>query len=250
MGEANGTPQIGGESRGLSANKTKTGASSHAAHPLFPMFLKLSGVRCAVAGAGAVAESKIAGLLAAGARVRVAAPRATRTIQCWARNGKVVWHRRLFRRSDLRNCLLVVAATSSPKVHEQICKWARQSGVLCNVVDVPALCDFYYPAALRRGSLQIAVSTAGESPALAQRLRKEFERQFGPEYRPWLKRLGASRRRVMAAGGKLSERKQTLHKQASAKAFEAFRKTQQATRQRSRKGGRSSPGRPLQFLEK
>lgn len=236
--------------RGLNANKTKSGASASTAPPLFPMFLKLSGVCCAVAGGGAVAESKIAGLLAAGARVRVAAPRATRAIQQWARHGRVVWHRRRFRRSDLRGCLLVVAATSSSKVHEEICKWARQSGVLCNVVDVPGLCDFYYPATLRRGSLQIAISTAGESPALAQRLRKELERQFGPEYGAWLKRLGASRRRLMAAHEKLPERKQALHKQASATAFEVFRKNRQAARQRSRKHGRSSPGGPLQLLGK
>ena len=77
---------------------------------------------------------------------------------------------------------LVVAATSSTAVHQRIFREAHLRGVLCNIVDVPKLCDFYYPAVVQRGDLQIAVSTAGQSPALAQRLRQELELQFGTEY--------------------------------------------------------------------
>src|SRR5256885_16655719 len=87
----------------------------------------------------------------------------------------------------------VVAATSSAELHQRIFEEATRRGVLCNVVDVPALCDFYYPSVVQRGALQIAISTAGQSPALAQRLRKQLEDQFGPEYEEWLVQLGDAR---------------------------------------------------------
>ena len=154
------------------------------------MFLKLAGRRCVVVGAGPVGESKIAGLLDAAATVRVVAPEATPQVQSWATAGQIEWLARPCEPADLDEMFLVVAATSSPELHEQIFAEARRRGVLCNVVDVPELCDFYYPAVAQRGALQIAVSTAGQSPALAQRLRKELEELFGPEYEAWLRQLG------------------------------------------------------------
>src|SRR6266404_3114490 len=147
---------------------------------LFPLFLKLKGRKCLVVGAGEIGESKIASLLDAGGSLQVVAPCATDNVQEWARKGQVHWQKRKFRDADLADCFLVIAATSSSKLHKQIFRLARRLGVLCNVVDVPELCDFYYPAVVRRGSLQVAISTGGESPALAQRLRKELEAQFGP----------------------------------------------------------------------
>jgi precorrin-2 dehydrogenase / sirohydrochlorin ferrochelatase len=118
---------------------------------------------------------------------------------------------------------LVVAATSSTPLHEQIFAEAQRLGVLCNVVDVPHLCDFYYPAVVRRGSLQIAISTAGESPALAQRLRKELEVQFGPEYERWVELIGDERAEVSARNLSAEERKEILHRTASQESFQAFR---------------------------
>src|SRR5258706_9761474 len=85
---------------------------------------------------------------------------------------------------------LVIAATSCTELHERIFEETSRRSVLCNIVDVPLLCDFYYPAVVQRGALQIAISTAGQSPALAQRLRKQLEDQFGPEYEEWLAELG------------------------------------------------------------
>ena len=140
---------------------------------LFPMFLKLSQRPCLVVGAGAIAESKIASLVEAGADVRVIAPEATAQVRSWAEAKKIEWQRREFQAEDLEGRFLVVAATSSRNLHEEIFKEARGRGVLCNIVDVPALCDFYYPAVVQRGALQIAISTSGRSPALAQRLRKK-----------------------------------------------------------------------------
>jgi precorrin-2 dehydrogenase/sirohydrochlorin ferrochelatase len=191
---------------------------------LFPMFLKLTARPCLVVGAGNIAESKIASLLEVDARVRVVAPEATEQVLSWAQSKKVEWHQRKFQRSDLKGMFLVVAATSSRELHEQIFEEASRLGVLCNIVDVPELCDFYYPAVVQRGALQIAISTAGLSPALAQRLRKELEGQFGPEYEEWLEHLGQARERLFAQTLDPEERKQLLHAQASKEALNAFLK--------------------------
>ncbi len=169
-----------------------------------------------------MAESKIASLLDAEAKVKVVAPEATPRVQSWAQVKKIEWHRRGFQLGDLAGMFLVVAATSSTELHERILEEAARRGVLCNVVDVPALCDFYYPAVVQRGALQIAISTAGHSPALAQRLRQQLEEQFGPEYEEWLEQLGNARDKVFSRTTDPDERKRLLHELASAEAFESF----------------------------
>jgi len=191
---------------------------------LFPMFLKLAGRPCLVVGAGVIGESKIASLLEAEARVRVVAPKATEQVRAWTGAKRIDWLAREFEAEDLRGMFLVVAATSSTDVHERIFEEATRRGVLCNIVDVPPLCDFYYPAVVQRGALQIAVSTGGQSPALAQRLRKELEEQFGPEYAAWVVELGAKREELQAAKLDAEERKRILHEQASEESFKAFRR--------------------------
>jgi precorrin-2 dehydrogenase/sirohydrochlorin ferrochelatase len=165
---------------------------------LFPMFLKLEGRRCVLVGAGTVAEGKMSSLLAAGADVLVVAPRATDQIRAASREGRIRWEQRPFATGDLVGAFLVVAATDSPEVHEVVYQEARRHGVLCNVVDEPPRCDFYYPAVVRRGPLQIAISTTGRSPALAQRLRQQLERQFGVEFEDWVEKLGAMRDLLLA----------------------------------------------------
>jgi precorrin-2 dehydrogenase/sirohydrochlorin ferrochelatase len=190
---------------------------------VFPLFLKLENRACLVVGAGNIAESKIAGLLEADAAVRVIAPEATPQVQSWAQAGNLDWRQRPFQPTDLQGMFLVVAATCSTPVHEEIFAEARRLGVLCNVVDVPDLCDFYYPAVVRRGSLQIAISTAGESPALAQRLRKELEVQFGPEYEAWVAAIGQARAEIATKNMSPEDRKELLHSLASEEFFQAFR---------------------------
>jgi len=189
---------------------------------LFPMFLKLSGRPCLVVGAGTIAESKIVSLLEAGGRLRVVAPEATPQVRSWARSNEIQWHQRPFEPHDLDGIFLVVAATSSTELHKRIFEEATRRGVLCNIVDVPALCDFYYPAVVQRGALQIAISTSGESPALAQRLRKQLEEHFGAEYEEWLAQLGEARDKVQSAGLDPEERKRLLHEDASEEAFQTF----------------------------
>jgi len=119
---------------------------------------------------------------------------------------------------------LVVAATSSRELHGEILKEARRRAVLCNIVDVPELCDFFYPAVVQRGALQIAISTSGRSPALAQRLRKALEEQFGPEYEEWIEQLADERGEQQVRDSDPEERKRLRHEQASEEAFEVFRR--------------------------
>src|SRR5260370_804472 len=159
----------------------------------FPMFLKLSARPCLLVGAGAVAETKIASLLEASARVRVVAPEATLQVRSWSQSNTIEWRQRAFEPGDLDGMFLVVAATSSRELHQRIFAEATRRGVLCNIVDVPALCDFYYPSVVQREPLQIAMSTAVLSPALAQRLRKQLEDQFAPAYEDWLVALREAR---------------------------------------------------------
>jgi precorrin-2 dehydrogenase / sirohydrochlorin ferrochelatase len=191
---------------------------------LFPLFLKLRGRRCLVVGAGKISEGKIAGLLEAGARVDVLAPRATPQIEQWHKKRKIRLTRRRFRPSDLRHAFLVVAATNSLKVHRAIYQEAQRRNVLCNIVDVPALCDFYYPAVVRRGQLQIAISTAGASPSLARRLREEMEKTFGPEYADWLIYLARERKKIFGKKIPAAKRLELLKRQASDESFDHFLK--------------------------
>jgi precorrin-2 dehydrogenase / sirohydrochlorin ferrochelatase len=196
--------------------------SARPANRLFPLFLKLEGRKCLVVGAGKIAESKVASLLDTGAALHVVAPRATSRIRTWARRGEIRWHKRKFRAPDLTRCFLVVAATPSRTLHEQIFRLAKRRNILCNVVDVPELCDFYYPAIVQRGALQIAVSTGGESPALAQRLRKQLESQFGPEYEEWIKHLGEGRQRIRSKAAPGSQLNKALHQMVSEASFRKF----------------------------
>jgi len=199
--------------------------------PLFPAFLKLAGRRCVVVGAGPIAEEKISGLLAANAQIRVVAPRATPLIRNWARAKKIQWRARPYRSTDLAGAFLVIAATSSPALHAKIYADARRRAVLCNVVDDPAHCDFYYGAVVRRGALQIAVSTEGHSPSLARRLKKIIARQIGPEYESWLAEIGEIRKKLFAEK-KLppARRKVLLHRLASDSSFKEFQRRKRTER--------------------
>ncbi len=180
---------------------------------LFPIFVKLEGRPVLLVGAGPVGESKVGGLLAAGASVTVVSPQATPAIAKLADEGKLLWHPREFQASDLNGMTLVVAAV--PRiVARTVYEEASLRGVLCNSVDDIENCDFYYPAIVNRGDLQIAISTAGHSPALAQRLRIQLERQFGPEYAEWIQQLGAARRELFAAEMDPEARKRKLHELA------------------------------------
>jgi uroporphyrin-III C-methyltransferase/precorrin-2 dehydrogenase/sirohydrochlorin ferrochelatase len=189
---------------------------------LFPLFLKLAGRRCVVVGGGTVAEAKMRGLLRCGAEVRVVAPEVTPGIRDAASAGHIVWAERRFLPSDLVGVFLLVAATNSPELHEEIFGRCQQAGILCNAVDEPERCDFYYPAVVRRGALQVAISTAGHSPYLAQRLRRELEERFGPDYGPWVEKIGGQRRDLLQADISPENRRAILKELSSERAFAEF----------------------------
>jgi precorrin-2 dehydrogenase/sirohydrochlorin ferrochelatase len=187
----------------------------------FPMFLKLEGKRCLVVGAGKVGEPKILGLIDTGASIHVLALEASDEVKEWARAGKITLELRPFVETDLAGVFLTVVATASRTLNESIYREAQRRGVLCNVVDVPEYCDFYYPAVVRRGDLQIAISTSGQSPSLAQKLRQQIERQFGPGYASWVAELGATRKLVLASDLSPQRKSDLLHSLASRQALEA-----------------------------
>ncbi|MGA9507075.1 MAG: bifunctional precorrin-2 dehydrogenase/sirohydrochlorin ferrochelatase [Candidatus Sulfotelmatobacter sp.] len=188
---------------------------------LFPMFLKLEGKRCLVVGAGKVGEPKIGGLVDTGGSIHVIALEASDAVRGWAKENKITLVLRAFVPGDLDGMALAVVATSSRTVNESIYREAQRRGVLCNVVDVPEYCDFYYPAVVRRGDLQIAVSTSGQSPSLAQKIRQQLERQFGPGYARWVAELGATRKLVLGSDLDLQRKRELLQSLASREALEA-----------------------------
>ena len=189
---------------------------------LFPIFVKLEGRQVVVMGGGQVAEAKIPGLLSAGARIRLFAPSITPQIAEWVRFGKIDWLPKEFEPADLDGAFLVIAATSAPGVNEAVFQEAETRGILCNAVDDIEHCHFYYGAVVQRGDLQITISTNGKSPSLAQRLRKEFEAQFGPEYEVWLEWLGAAREALRASSPSSDTAKKLLHELATRPMFEQF----------------------------
>jgi precorrin-2 dehydrogenase/sirohydrochlorin ferrochelatase len=205
---------------------------------LFPMFVKLDGREVLVVGAGRVGEPKIRGLLATGARIRVVARQANEAVREWAHNGKIVLEERDFASADLDNVFLVVVATSSRDLNQLVYDQAQSRLILCNVVDVPEQCDFYYSAVVQRGDLQIAISTSGQSPSLAQTIRQQLERQFGPGYAHWVAALGETRRKILASNLASERKRYLLQSLASAEAFEALIAAESKTAE-SKTNGRS-----------
>jgi siroheme synthase-like protein len=192
------------------------------------MFVKLEGKRCLVVGAGKVGEPKIGGLIETGARVHVVALEASEAVHQWAGDGKIALEIRAFASGDLDQAFLAVVATASRELNSSIYHEAQQRGILCNVVDVPEYCDFYYPAVVRRGDLQIAISTNGQSPSLAQKLRQQLERQFGPGYARWVAELGETRKLVLASDLDPKRKSDLLHSLASREALKAALEEQAA----------------------
>jgi precorrin-2 dehydrogenase/sirohydrochlorin ferrochelatase len=181
---------------------------------LFPIFLKLTARPCVVVGAGLIAESKIESLLTAEAHVTVIAPEALPRVQEWAESGRLTWHQRPYQAGDIAGAFLVVAGTNVAAVNRAVFAEANAGNILCNAVDDPPFCDYYFPSVVRRGELQIAISTAGESPALAQRLRKEINAALPLDTGEWLMELGRLRREVTAVEPVGEERKRLLHELA------------------------------------
>jgi precorrin-2 dehydrogenase/sirohydrochlorin ferrochelatase len=150
--------------------------------PLYIACLRLTGRPCLVVGGGDIGLEKVDGLLACDAKVTVVAPQLVDALAEHAREGSIDWERREFRDSDLDGRFIAIAATNRTDVNISVYEGAERRAMLCNVVDVPPLCSFILPAIVRSGPLAIAISTAGASPALAKRMKREIAEAFGEPY--------------------------------------------------------------------
>ena len=165
-------------------------------------------------GAGLIGLEKVESLLRCGALIRVVAPHAVAEVQDLSSRGQIEWLARGYEPADVGGCDLVIAATNDREVNRAVFAEASRRRILCNTADDPPLCDFFFASIVQRGDLQIAISTAGQSPALAQRLRREIEAQLPPDLGPWLAELGQLRREVLQAMPAGVERKALLHELA------------------------------------
>jgi precorrin-2 dehydrogenase / sirohydrochlorin ferrochelatase len=150
--------------------------------PFYIACLRLTGRRCLVVGGGDIGLEKVEGLLACGADVTLVAPEAHPALVELAAEGSIAWARRRYSAADLENCLIVIAATNDTEVNIKVYDDAERRAMLVNVVDVPPLCNFILPAIVRTGPLAVAISTAGASPALAKRMKREIAEMFGEPY--------------------------------------------------------------------
>lgn len=164
----------------------------------YPINLDIRGRSCLVVGGGAVGTRKVGALLDCGAAVTVVSPAAADALGELAAGGRIELKLRDYVPADLEGVFLVIGATDDESLNFRLSRDAGQRGILCNIADRPEACNFILPAIVQRGDLVLTVSTSGRSPALAKKLRKDLERQFGEEYAVLLKLMGAVRRRLLA----------------------------------------------------
>lgn len=191
--------------------------------PYYPVYLRVADRRCVVIGGGQVSARKVASLVEAGAIVTVISPDVTASLAAQVADGVVEHHARPYRPGDLRGFFLAYAATNDESVHEQIARDAAADGVLLNVVDRPHLCTFIVPAVVRRGELQIAVSTGGGSPALAAHVRDAVDAALGDEYEQALTVLSRLRSRLREAGLTPDQRQRAFKGLVSAQLLDGLR---------------------------
>ncbi len=157
--------------------------------PLYPVYVKLNDKPCLVVGGGTIACEKVGPLIECGARITLVAPEICDEIRAHAAAGRLILEERCYQQGEATDYFMTIAATSDTAVNTQVYQDASSDGHLVNVVDVPPLCDFYVPSIVRKGPLQIAISTTGSSPGLAKRLRKWMESELPDEYGPLLNEL-------------------------------------------------------------
>jgi siroheme synthase-like protein len=150
--------------------------------PFYIACLKLTGRRCLVVGGGDIGLEKVEGLLACEGEVVLVAPDAVEELRQYAAEGSITWERREYEPGDLEGSFMAIACTDDTEVNIRVYEDAERRAMLVNIVDVPPLCNFILPAIVRTGPLAIAISTAGASPALAKRMKREVAELFGDEY--------------------------------------------------------------------
>ena len=163
----------------------------------YPVNLDIRNRNCLVVGGGSVGTRKVMTLLNCGAAVTVISPRASEKLHELAEAGSITLRNRNYRAADLEDIFLVIGATDDDTLNHKISTDAESRNILCNIADRPAACNFILPSIVHRGDLVITISTSGKSPALAKKLRKTLEHQFGEEYDDLLKLMGAIREKLL-----------------------------------------------------
>jgi precorrin-2 dehydrogenase / sirohydrochlorin ferrochelatase len=166
----------------------------------YPVFVQLEGKKVVVVGGGNVAYRKVLALLECGAAIHLAGRELTSELEQMVEKGEIRFLGPEFRVEYLERAFMAIAATDDKDLNHHISTRAREKGVLVNAVDQPPDCDFIVPSILKRGDLLIAISTSGKSPALARRIRKSLEAQFGQEYELILAMMGRLRKEVLSLG--------------------------------------------------
>ncbi|MFW8602189.1 precorrin-2 dehydrogenase/sirohydrochlorin ferrochelatase family protein [Desulfobacterota bacterium M19] len=166
----------------------------------YPVCLNIAGRSCLIIGGGRVAERKAGGLLDCGAEVCVISPRLSPGLRLLYEQGVISWRQRGYESDDVRGAFLVMAATDDHEVQDMVVADCGRHNIPLNVADVPDKCNFILPALVRRGSLSIAVSTSGKSPALARELKKRLRAEIGVEFERLNDMMGLLRTEVMGRG--------------------------------------------------
>jgi precorrin-2 dehydrogenase / sirohydrochlorin ferrochelatase len=178
----------------------------------YPVFLDLKEKHVLVVGGGRIAQDKIEKLLSAGARIEIVSPQINEYLTRLVETGAVGYCCKEFEESDLDGKFLVISATDKKEVNENVSRLAEIRSILCNVVDQPALCNFIVPALVTRGDLQIAISTGGKSPTIAQKAKKEIENLIGDEYACLLEIAAAFRQKVQHRFSDYTTRREMMRK--------------------------------------
>ena len=189
----------------------------------YPIFMDMEGADVLVVGGGAVAHRKIEALLECGARVRVVGRKLHPGLERLLAGGRLRLIGAEFRPSHLDGARLVIAATDDREANRRVSLAARERNLPVNAVDQPADCTFIVPAVVRRGPLTIAVSTSGNSPALASRIRRQIETSFGQEYEIYLSILGRIRRRLLQLDLAPEDNGRIFHELVEGRLLEAIR---------------------------
>jgi len=164
----------------------------------YPVNLDIKDRACLVIGGGGVGTRKVKTLVDCGAVVTVVSPEVSAQLEKMAAAGLVTLEKRAYQATDLQEKFLVIGATDDEVLNRRIHADAEALNTLCNIADRPEICNFILPAIVNRGDLVLAVSTSGKSPAYAKKMRKDLENQFGEEYEPFLRLMGAIRQRLLS----------------------------------------------------
>ena len=167
----------------MSGNRVGPSRPAGPGKVFYPMFVDLEGRRCLVVGGGPIATEKVEKLVDHGAAVRLVSPQITSELSRMVGDGSIHEYRqRTYRPEDLEGCFLVIAATNLDPINRMVWQDAEARNMVCNVVDVPPLCNFIVPSIVRRGELALAISTGGASPVVARHIRRQLDETYGPEW--------------------------------------------------------------------